>query len=98
MQPRLSPRTGIRQMLIVVLNIQLNRGPELLLIGEAAGGAGFLPRLSEDGEQDGSKDGNDSDDHEQFDEGECSYPNPDPLSHEWFSSRGEQLLACVACW
>src|SRR5712692_1024274 len=75
MQPCLPPRAGVGQVLIVILDVHLNRRSELLYIREAARRSRFLARLGEDGKEDRSQDGDDGDDDEELDQCEGCGPS-----------------------
>src|SRR5689334_4129453 len=58
------------ELLIVILDIHHGGQADLLQVREAGGLARLLPRLSEDGEENGCQNRDDSDNDEQLDQGE----------------------------
>src|SRR5947209_20021146 len=80
MQPCLPPRAGIRQVLIVILDVHLNCRSDLLHVRKAARRARLFAGLGEDREKNRGQDGDDGNDDEKLDQRERSY-YPDALSH-----------------
>src|SRR5712691_7950830 len=75
MQPCLPPSAGIRQVLIVVLDVHLNGRADLLHVRKAARRARLFAGLGEDREKNRGQDGDDSNDDEKLDQGEGCGPN-----------------------
>jgi hypothetical protein len=57
--------------LIVILEVEVEAGADLLQVAQAGALAGLVARLGENREEDGCQDGDNSDHHEQLDQGKC---------------------------
>ena len=61
---------GIRQFILVIIHIHDDRQPHLLEIADALGRQCLLLGFGKSRQEHARQDGNDGDDHQQFDEGE----------------------------